>query len=182
MMISRAAKNCAQPGTVILPYFLSNHPLSGHAANPENNANQPLVGGHGPKVIISPAPPTIVTKLHAQPAAKPTTRRSRRPRSLQLVDAILSDTMNVLSGLDSTTGVSHAQVIRVVVARVLTCRPARLATAASTTVAAVVGSGCSPVDACRISACLRFASATSIRHAALDLRLRSKHGVGHRVC
>jgi hypothetical protein len=64
----------AQPGKLIPAYFFRSHAVRGHADKPENKANQPLVGGQGPNVIISPIPPIPATIAHAQAATKPSQR------------------------------------------------------------------------------------------------------------
>src|SRR6266404_4534700 len=65
----------AQPGKLIPLYFLKSHAVAGQADRPENRANQPLVGGHGPKVMISPRPPIPARSDQPQAAIKPSQRR-----------------------------------------------------------------------------------------------------------
>src|SRR5438094_7190053 len=50
----KAIAKRAQPESVMPTYFLRSHAVSGHAEMPENKANQPLVSGHGPRVMIRP--------------------------------------------------------------------------------------------------------------------------------
>lgn len=57
-------------------YFFKIHAVAGQADKPENKANHPLVGGQGPNVIISPAPPMPATMVHAHAAIAPTQRTS----------------------------------------------------------------------------------------------------------
>src|SRR5439155_25027375 len=64
----------AQPGIVMPAYFFKSHAVSGHAEMPENKANQPLVIGSGPRVIIRPRPPIPATIVHAQATKKPSVR------------------------------------------------------------------------------------------------------------
>jgi hypothetical protein len=63
--------NCIHSETRIPAYFFMDHPTSGHAATPENNANQPFVGGHGPLEIRSQRPPPPAPIVQAQPANWP---------------------------------------------------------------------------------------------------------------
>jgi len=72
IIIRRETTNRAQPGNLIPAYFLKSHAVNGHAEMPENKANQPLVRGSGPRVIISPIPPIPATIVHAQAAKTPT--------------------------------------------------------------------------------------------------------------
>lgn len=68
----------AQPGNLMPAYFCKSHAVSGHADKPENRANQPLVGGQGPNVMMSPKPPPPATIVHPQATIKPNQRTSRR--------------------------------------------------------------------------------------------------------
>jgi hypothetical protein len=68
---SSAPTNCTHPETRIPAYFFMDHPISGHAARPENNANHPFVGGHGPLEIRSLRPPPAAPMVQAQPAIWP---------------------------------------------------------------------------------------------------------------
>lgn len=53
-------------------YFFSDQATNGQAARPENSANQPFVGGHGPLVTRSHRPLTPAMNVQSQPAAQPT--------------------------------------------------------------------------------------------------------------
>ena len=64
----KATTKRAQPGKFLLRYFFISQAVRGHADSPENKANQPLVGGHGPNVMIRPKPPIIVS--NAQPPGR----------------------------------------------------------------------------------------------------------------
>ena len=69
-MIAKATTKRAQPGKLMPPYRRRAHAVTGHAANPENKANQPLVGGQGPKVTMRPRPPMIVSNPQPQATAE----------------------------------------------------------------------------------------------------------------
>lgn len=70
-MIKAAAPRRARPESVTLRYFLLAHAVTGQAARPENIANQPWVGGHGPVVMISPNPPHPARRNQNQAAVAP---------------------------------------------------------------------------------------------------------------
>ena len=69
----------AQPENLTFSYLFKSHAVSGHAAMPENKANQPLVGGQGPYVMMSPRPPPPATMVHAQATKQPDVRPSFWP-------------------------------------------------------------------------------------------------------
>src|SRR5438874_6474496 len=75
----KAIAKRAQPESVMPTYFLRSHAVSGHAEMPENKANQPLVSGHGPRVMIRPKPPPPATMVHAQATKQPDVRPSFWP-------------------------------------------------------------------------------------------------------
>ena len=92
MIIRTAAMNRAQPGNLIPAYFFNSHAVNGQADKPENNANQPLVGGHGPSVMMSPTPPMPAMIVHAQAAIKPGQRRRMTgARSGRVVEVVTSN-------------------------------------------------------------------------------------------
>lgn len=70
-------------------YRRSPHAVIGHAANPENNANQPLVGGHGPNVMMSPKPPMMVSSAQPHATTQPRMRTSCGMRCRRPVDEAL---------------------------------------------------------------------------------------------
>src|SRR6266700_7560316 len=72
----KAIAKRAQPESVMPIYFLRSHAVNGHAEMPENKANQPLVSGHGPRVMIRPKPPPPATMVHAQATKQPDVRPS----------------------------------------------------------------------------------------------------------
>src|SRR6266480_2712967 len=75
----KAIAKRAQPESVMPTYLLRSHAVSGHAEMPENKANQPLVSGHGPRVMIRPKPPPPATMVHAQAMKQPDVRPSFWP-------------------------------------------------------------------------------------------------------
>jgi hypothetical protein len=72
----KAIAKRAQPGSVIPRDFFRSQAVNGHAEMPENKANQPLVSGHGPRVIMSPKPPLPAMIVHAQATNEPSVRAS----------------------------------------------------------------------------------------------------------
>jgi len=74
-------------------YFLKNHAVRGQADRPENRTNQPLVSGHGPRVIMSSRPAMAVKKAHAQAMTHPSIRR--------IPERLIIYRMGRLAGLDS---------------------------------------------------------------------------------
>ena len=60
-----------RPETVMPAHFFKSHAVSGHAASPDNSANQPFVSGSGPFVHKSHNPPPPATIAHAQAAIQP---------------------------------------------------------------------------------------------------------------
>ena len=70
-MNKAAAPTRTGPERATPRYFLLAHAVTGQAARPENIANQPWVGGHGPVVMMRPSPPHPARMNHAQAAMAP---------------------------------------------------------------------------------------------------------------
>ena len=65
--MSSAARNCTCAETPTPLYLFSSHARRGHAAMPENIANQPFVIGKGPWCTRRANPPIPATKNQAHP-------------------------------------------------------------------------------------------------------------------
>ena len=74
MIIASATTKRAQPENLKPAYLFNSHAVNGHVDKPENNANQPFVGGQGPSVIINPRPPMPATIVHTHAAIVPSMR------------------------------------------------------------------------------------------------------------
>ena len=103
-MIAEATTKRAQPGKLMPKCRRSRHAVIGHAAQPENKANQPLVGGHGPKVMMSPSPPMMVSNAQPQATIHPRMRRNGRMRcGWPVAEALIYMMMRCSYGSDSKT-------------------------------------------------------------------------------
>lgn len=91
--MAKAATKRAQPGKLMLPYRRTTQAVTGQAANPENKANQPLVGGQGPNVAISPRPPIIVSSPQAQASTQPMIWSNR----LEEWDCFITELLDVMT-------------------------------------------------------------------------------------
>ena len=65
--MTSAARSCACAEIMTPLYFFSSQARRGHAAIPENSANQPFVIGQGPWYMRRASPPIPATKNQAHP-------------------------------------------------------------------------------------------------------------------
>ena len=69
--MSAAVTNGVRPESVLSKPCFASHAVSGHAAIPDNKANQPFVNRQGPLSVSNIVPPPAAKIVHAQAADKP---------------------------------------------------------------------------------------------------------------